>query len=71
MKDICTLCNYIFEEEQGLPEAGIEPGTKFESLPEDWKCPTCAASKEFFQTCSCISLPTFEARKVKTVHKFA
>ncbi len=48
MKEICTLCNYILEEERGLPEAGIAPGTKFESLPEDWRCPGCAASKEFF-----------------------
>ena len=39
MKEICTLCNYILEEEQGLPEAGIAPGTKFESLPEDWEMP--------------------------------
>jgi rubredoxin len=71
MKEICTLCNYILEEDKGFPEAGIAPGTKFESLPDDWKCPDCAASKEFFQTCSCVSLPTFEASKVKAVHKCA
>ncbi|MFN8554397.1 MAG: rubredoxin [Candidatus Obscuribacterales bacterium] len=71
MKEICTLCNYILEEELGLPEAGIAPGTKFESLPEDWKCPGCAASKEFFQSCSCVSLPIFEATKVDTIHQNA
>ena len=43
MKFICTLCNYILEEVQGLPEAGIEPGTKFDSLPDSWHCPDCAA----------------------------
>lgn len=64
MKFICTLCNYILEEDQGLPAAGIEPGTKFEQLPEDWSCPDCAAQKEFFQSCSCVSLPLFEATKV-------
>ncbi len=64
MKFICTLCNYILEEDQGLPAAGIEPGTKFEQLPEDWSCPHCAARKEFFQSCSCVSLPLFEATKV-------
>lgn len=64
MKLICTLCNYILEEAQGLPESGIEPGTKFENLPEDWQCPDCAAAKEFFQTCSCASLPLYEATKV-------
>lgn len=65
MKFICALCNYIVEEDAGLPEAGIKPGTKFEELPEDWACPECAAQKEFFQTCTCASLPLFEATKVR------
>ena len=30
---------------QGDPEAGIEPGTSFEALPEDWICPECGVSK--------------------------
>lgn len=67
MKFICTLCNYILEEEKGLPEAGIKPGVKFEKLNEDWHCPNCAAAKEFFQSCSCVSLPIFEASKVTPV----
>jgi len=69
LKVICTLCNYILEEAAGLPQAGIKPGTKFDNLPNDWKCPDCAASKEFFQTCSCVSLPIFEATKVANTHK--
>jgi rubredoxin len=64
MKFICTLCNYVLEEAQGLPAGGIEPGTKFDNLPEDWKCPDCAAAKEYFQSCSCVSLPVYEATKV-------
>jgi rubredoxin len=68
MKVICTLCNYILEETEGLPEAGIDPGTKLEDLPIDWKCPECAAAKEFFQTCSCVSMPIFEATKVEKAH---
>lgn len=64
MKFICTLCNYILEEDQGIPAAGIEPGTKFEDLPETWRCPDCVAKKEFFQTCSCSSLSLHEATKV-------
>jgi len=67
MKFICTLCNYILEEAQGLPEAGIEPGTKFDSLPDSWHCPDCAAAKEYFQSCSCVSLPVYEATKVTKV----
>ena len=67
MKFICTLCNYILEEEKGLPEAGIKPGAKFEQLSEDWNCTNCAAAKEYFQSCSCVSLPIFEASKVTPV----
>jgi rubredoxin len=33
----------------GAPDKGIEPGTSFESLPEDWVCPICGASKENFE----------------------
>ena len=69
MKLICTLCNYVVDEAQGLPAAGIAEGTTFESLPETWQCPSCAAAKEFFQTCSCVSLPLYEATKVVPIHK--
>jgi rubredoxin-NAD+ reductase len=27
---------------------GIEPGTKFEDLPEDFACPLCGVGKESF-----------------------
>jgi rubredoxin len=45
----CTACGYIYDPEKGDPENGIEPGTSFEDLPEDWVCPQCGVSKEFFQ----------------------
>ena len=38
-KYICTVCEYIYDPEQGDPESGIEPGTAFEDIPEDWTCP--------------------------------
>ena len=34
--------------EQGLPEEGIEPGTKWEDVPVDWVCPDCGVGKEDF-----------------------
>lgn len=61
MKFICTLCNYIYEESEGLPAANIPANTPFESLAQNWKCPDCAASGDFFQPCSCASLGIFEA----------
>lgn len=45
----CTACGYIYDPERGDPENGIEPGTSFDDLPDDWVCPQCGVSKEFFQ----------------------
>lgn len=45
----CTACGYIYDPEKADPEHGIEPGTPFEDLPEDWVCPQCGVGKEFFQ----------------------
>ena len=47
-KYVCELCGFVYDEEVGLPEAGIAPGTKFEDLPEDFECPFCGASKDQF-----------------------
>lgn len=33
---------------QLAPENGIEPGTAFEDLPEDWVCPLCGVGKDQF-----------------------
>ena len=43
------ICGYVYEPEKGDPDAGIEPGTKFEDLPDDWVCPICGASKDEFE----------------------
>lgn len=48
MKYVCTVCGYIYDEAEGIPDDGIAPGTKFEDLPEDWVCPLCGAGKEDF-----------------------
>ncbi len=48
-KYICTLCGYVYDPETGDPDEGIEPGTKFEDIPEDWCCPVCGAGKEDFE----------------------
>ena len=48
---ICPPCGYMYDPEYGDPEAGIEPGTKFEDIDEaEWVCPICGATKDFFQT---------------------
>jgi len=45
----CTVCGYIYNPEKGDPDAGIEPGTSFEDIPEDWVCPVCGAGKDSFE----------------------
>ena len=42
---VCMGCGYEYDPEKGDPDAGIEPGTPFEALPEDWICPECGVSK--------------------------
>ena len=44
----CMVCGFIYNEEQGLPEEGIAPGTKWEEIPDDWMCPDCGVGKEDF-----------------------
>ena len=48
-KYVCTICGYIYDPEKGDPDEGIEPGTKFDNLPDDWTCPICGAGKEDFE----------------------
>ena len=48
-KYICTLCGYEYDEEAGLPEEGIPPGTKWEDIPDDFVCPACGAEKDMFE----------------------
>jgi len=48
MKHICDLCGYVYDPEEGDPDNGIEPGTEWEDLPEDYECPLCGAGKELF-----------------------
>ncbi|MEE8516535.1 MAG: rubredoxin [Alphaproteobacteria bacterium] len=48
-KQICTVCDYIYDPAKGDPEAGIPPGTPFEDLSKDWWCPECGAFKDDFE----------------------
>ena len=46
---VCVICGFTYNPEEGDPSMGIAPGTPFEDLPEDYKCPICNASKEYFK----------------------
>jgi rubredoxin len=47
MKYEC-VCGYVYDPAVGDPDSGIEPGTAFEDLPEDWVCPVCGLDKSAF-----------------------
>lgn len=48
MKYVCDICGFEYDEAAGLPDQGIAPGTKWEDVPEDFKCPLCKVPKSKF-----------------------
>lgn len=46
---ICLACGLIYDEEQGDPDSGLAPGTRFEDIPDDWECPLCGVTKTDFE----------------------
>ena len=46
---MCLICGWIYDEEAGLPEEQIAPGTRWEDVPITWTCPECGARKEAFE----------------------
>jgi rubredoxin len=45
----CIVCNYVYDPVLGDPDSGVDPGTPFEVIPDDWCCPLCGASKDEFE----------------------
>lgn len=48
-KYVCEACDYVYNPEVGDPDGGIEPGTAFEDIPDDWVCPLCGLGKDAFK----------------------
>lgn len=48
-KYVCTVCNWVYDEEKGDPDNGIAPGTKWEDVPDDYVCPECGVGKDLFE----------------------
>ena len=48
-KYVCTVCGYEYDPEAGDPDNGVEPGTPFEKIPDNWGCPVCGVTKEEFE----------------------
>jgi len=44
----CSVCGYLYDPAKGDPDNGIDPGTAFADLPDDWVCPVCGVGKVQF-----------------------
>ncbi|MFT5924016.1 MAG: rubredoxin-NAD+ reductase [Paraglaciecola sp.] len=45
----CLVCGFIYDEGKGNPKEGIPAGTRWQDVPDDWKCPDCGVGKEDFE----------------------
>ena len=45
----CIVCGFIYDEAKGCPEEGIQPGTAWQDIPDDWLCPDCGVAKSDFE----------------------
>ena len=46
MKYVCDVCGYVYDPEIGDPDNGVDAGTAWEDVPEDWVCPLCGVGKD-------------------------
>jgi rubredoxin len=46
---MCVVCGFMYNEAEGWPADGIEPGTRWEDVPETWTCPDCGVTKSDFE----------------------
>jgi rubredoxin len=42
-------CGYIYNPAKSDWKGKIPSSTRFEDLPDDWKCPSCGAGKKRFR----------------------
>ena len=43
-----TIFGYEYHTDADNPDNGVEQGTAFADLPDDWVCPLCGAEKGDF-----------------------
>ena len=44
----CSICGWIYDPEVGEPGQGIKPGTPFDEVSDEFRCPQCGARKKWF-----------------------
>lgn len=45
----CQICHYVYDEVSGEPLVGVDAGTRWEELGEEFQCPHCQAKKRMFK----------------------
>ncbi len=45
----CLVCGWDYDPAVGDQANGIEPGTAFDDLPDEWVCPVCGVGKDQFE----------------------
>ncbi|MCL2707451.1 MAG: rubredoxin [Dehalococcoidia bacterium] len=45
----CSICGYVYDKPVGIQGKGVASGTKWEDIPDDFKCPRCTAPKSVFK----------------------
>jgi rubredoxin---NAD+ reductase len=45
----CIICGWEYHEKEGAPDHGIEAGTRWADIAEDWLCPECGVGKSDFE----------------------
>jgi len=45
----CLACEYVYDPAAGDPDNGVDPGTPWEEVPDDWTCPLCGVGKDLFE----------------------
>jgi len=45
---VCVICGFLYDEAAGSPREGIAAGTRWEEVPDNWRCPLCDVGKEDF-----------------------
>lgn len=45
----CSICGWVYDPEEGEPGQGVEPGTPFDELSDEFECPVCGAAKDEFE----------------------
>ncbi|BEV72653.1 rubredoxin [Paludibacterium sp. THUN1379] len=50
---LCQACGVVYDPRAGWPEEGFAPGTPWEAIPDDWRCPECGVTKRDFVPLAC------------------